>query len=285
MKLLRRLVRGIKRMRRGGDPVRRRIRLLREADVVFISHAKSGRTWVRAMLSHLYHLEHGVPADRLVDGDNFHRLAPAIPSIFFTHDRTEPPALRDLLRAGTLGGKKVVFLVRDPRDVVVSQYFQFIHRNSPEELRRKGLPGELKTMSMAEFAFDEKLGLPAVIEVMNRWAREVAGLPQAHTMRYEAIKADPAGELVRLAIFLGHRFDDGQIAAAVDFASFEALREKERQGFFASNVLRPADSDNPDTFKVRKGEVGGWRAYFNEAEQERLDALTRERLAPGLAYR
>ncbi|MDF1585262.1 sulfotransferase domain-containing protein [Marinimicrococcus flavescens] len=264
--------------------VSRRIEQFESADVVFVSHAKSGRTWIRAMLSHLYHLEYGVPADQIIEGGNFHRLDPAIPRIFFTHDRTEVPEVKELLGVDGLRGKKVIFLVRDPRDVVVSQYFQFIHRNTAEQRARKGLPADLHELSMFEFAADEKLGLPVVIAIVNRWAERIAQLPTAITLRYEDIRADTAAELRRLVGFLGHRFDDRQIAAAVEFASFEALREKERQGFFSGGVLRPADSSNPDTFKVRKGKIGGWRDYFDEAQCARLDLIVEQRLDPAFGY-
>jgi hypothetical protein len=54
------------------------------ADVVVISRTKSGRTWLRAMPSHLCQLRCGVPVDRLVaerlePADGYRSHGPAAP--------------------------------------------------------------------------------------------------------------------------------------------------------------------------------------------------------------
>ena len=59
-------------------------------DIVFLSPAKSGRTWLRAILSHVYHLSYGTPIDELVSRDRFHRLDARIPRFFFSHATNEP---------------------------------------------------------------------------------------------------------------------------------------------------------------------------------------------------
>ena len=59
---------------------------LRRADVTVVSFGKSGRTWLRVMLSRAFQVKHGL-SDRLLIGfDNFHLRNRAIPKIFFTHD-------------------------------------------------------------------------------------------------------------------------------------------------------------------------------------------------------
>jgi len=72
--------------RRRRRRARKRLHMLREADLVILSLGKSGRTWLRAMISNLYHQRHGVPENRLIRFDDFHQHDPAIPKILFTHD-------------------------------------------------------------------------------------------------------------------------------------------------------------------------------------------------------
>src|SRR5262245_16745170 len=111
--------------RRRRRRIEKKRRKLAEADVVIVSHAKSGRTWLLTMLSHYYHLTRGTPADRLIDGSNFKLRVSEIPSVFYTSGwEFDPNAdIGDLL-----GRKKVVFLYRDPRDVVVSRFHHMTHR-------------------------------------------------------------------------------------------------------------------------------------------------------------
>lgn len=267
----------------------KRAAMFASADLLVVSHTKSGRTWLRVMLSHLWHLAHGVPVDELVRGDNFKRLAPAIPAVHFARDTRFPPET-GTIRPGPR--QRVLVLVRDPRDVAVSFWFHVRHRASPAELARKDIPPDARRLDLFAFATDPRLGVPRVIRFFNRWWQELPSFVHAARLRYEDLRADTAGELERLTGFLGERHPPERIAAAVAFASFESLKEKERQGFFASGRLGPADppaaaaaSDDPARFKVREGSVGGWRRHFEPDQAAVLDALVRETLEPGWGYR
>ena len=101
---------------------------LREADVTIVSHGKSGRTWLRVMLSRVYQVRHGLPEGALLSYDNLHRRNPAVPVVFFTHDNY----VRDYTGSADVrsdyGDRKLVLLVRHPADVAVSQFFQWKFR-------------------------------------------------------------------------------------------------------------------------------------------------------------
>jgi alcohol sulfotransferase len=47
----------------------------------------------------------------------------------------------------------------------------------------------------------------------------------------------------------------------------------------------PRDKDNPDSFKVRRGKVGGYRDYFSEAQAAEIEALIDADLSPVFGYR
>jgi hypothetical protein len=53
---------------------------------VVVSFGKSGRTWLRVMLSRFYQLRHGLAERHLLNFDNLHLRNRAIPRIVFTHD-------------------------------------------------------------------------------------------------------------------------------------------------------------------------------------------------------
>jgi hypothetical protein len=266
---------------------RKGLRMLREADLIVISIGKSGRTWLRAMVSHLYHQRHNIPENKLIGFADFRRLDPAIPRILFTHDHPVDPWNRR--RPGgeePFQGKRVLLLVRDPRDVAVSAYFHHAKRSSPERRAQLGLPRDmLRDLSVADFMLEPRKGrLKRNVRVLNGWAERLRTLSgPSLVVRYEDMRAAPERELQRVAVFLGGGFTNEQVLQAVAFASFESLREKERRNFFGEERLRPADPFDPDSYKVRRGEVGGWRAYLTPEEMARADAIVAE-LDPAYGY-
>jgi hypothetical protein len=70
------------RWRRGQEEYRKH----RLCEYVFASYGKSGRTWMRVMLSHHYQQTYALPERILMEFENFHRKNAEIPRIFFTHD-------------------------------------------------------------------------------------------------------------------------------------------------------------------------------------------------------
>jgi alcohol sulfotransferase len=251
-----------------------------------VSFRKSGRTWLRAMLSHLCHRRYGVPEGELLEFDNLHRLDPRIPRVFFTHDLPWDPWnrwWRRLLRPEPFRGKRVLLLVRDPRDATVSLHFQLAKREPPGQRRRERLPAA-GVPPLAEFLLDPRHGqLARCVAFLNRWAARSRKLPGVVLLRYEDLHADAAGGLRRAAGLLGD-FAEEEIRAAVAFAAFDSLREKEARGFFRSGRLRPGDPGDPDSFKVRRGRVGGWRDYLTAGQAARVDDLVAARLDPALGY-
>ncbi|MDW8342821.1 MAG: sulfotransferase domain-containing protein [Geminicoccaceae bacterium] len=254
------------------------------ADLLVVSHTKSGRTWLRVMLSHLWHLEHGLPVNELVHGDNFKRRVAVVPAVHFERDTRFPPETGELRPRPE---QKVLVLVRDPRDVAVSFWFHVRHRASDAELARKRIPLAARNLDLFAFATHPELGVPRVIGFYNRWRRELAELPHATTLRYEDLRADTVGELDRIVRFLGQTQPRARLEAAVAFASFESLRKKEREGFFASDRLGAAGAGEPNEegrFKVREGSLGGWRKHFTAEQAARLDRLVIETLDPAWGY-
>ena len=70
----------------------------------------------------------------------------------------------------------------------------------------------------------------------------------------------------------------------MDFASVENMRKLETSSVFSSGRMKPGDKNNPESFKVRRAKVGGYRDYFEDDQVERIDALVAERLSPAFGY-
>jgi alcohol sulfotransferase len=270
----------LSRLDRSFQIVKRR-RKLAASDVAIVSPAKSGRTWLSAMLSHVYHQRHGIPESLLIRGDNFHRLDPRVPRVFFTHDNRKDEEHRPLFGVEDFRDKKVVLLVRDPRDVAVSAHFA-----KPRNARRVGAEQAAAAADPRRlFDFVVSRKLPQVLAFLTRWRDQLPRLERALVVRYEDLRERPEAELARVVGFVDGRPPDAdEIARAVAFASFESLRAKEASGFFASDRLRPAEPAHPGSHKVRRGQVGGHREHFTPDQLAHLDAMLAEAKLDSFGY-
>jgi hypothetical protein len=124
----------------------------------------------------------------------------------------------------------------------------------------------------------------SLIGYLNAWAELLPGLPRALAVSYEAMRADPHGTLGRVAAFIDRPFTEEEIAAAVAFAAFDSLQAKERAGFFPNFRLRPGDVRDSQSYKVRRGRVGGYREDFMPEQAAELDALVAAELDPSFGY-
>ncbi|HVP31699.1 MAG TPA: sulfotransferase domain-containing protein [Myxococcota bacterium] len=265
---------------------REEYRKLRLADAVVVSYGKSGRTWLRVMLSRYLKLVYGLRGERLLGFDNFHRRDARIPRIFFTHDNYLRDYRGDERSRRDFADKRVVLLVRSPQDTAVSQYFQWKHRMRPQKKRINRYPAHGTDVSVYDFVMRPESGLPKVLDFMNGWAEQIPHLKEALVLRYEDLRADPEGSLRRVVRFLGTPDDPAAARDAVEYASVENMRqlEEKRTFWLAGRRMTPKDKSNPDSFKVRRAKVGGYRDYFDEAQAARIDALVRGRLSPVYGY-
>jgi len=252
------------------------------ADILVLSRAKSGRTWLRAMLSRLYQKKYGLADNQLLEYDNFHQQNAAVPVTAMTHGHYLDQLARHPRHGEKLRAMPVVFLLRDPRDVAVSEYFQSTRRASA--YKREMYQVE-ESGSMFAFVMQSPLGLPAICDYLNSWHRELDDWQRVYRLYYESLRAQPEAEMQRLMAFLGQDFSAEAIRDAVEFASFEALKRKERDNYFKNSRLKAKDTEDPDSYKVRRGKVGGYRDYFSDEEIERIDRFVEERLGPELFAR
>jgi hypothetical protein len=272
--------RALERRLRGWEQVRK----LEAADVVVVSYGKAGRTWLRVMLSRLYQLLYGLP-EVLLGFDNFHARDRRAPKIFFTHDNyvqdytghTDKRAFR---------GRKVVLLVRNPQDVAVSQYFQWKFRMRRSKKALNDYPDHGQDIAIYDFVMRPASGIAKIIDWMNAWAAEVAETPSLLVVRYEDLRADTVGQLRRIAAFMGAPADEAALRGAVEYASIDNMRklESQRKFWLSGGRMTPRDRDDPNTYKVRRAKVGGYRDYFDDEQVARIDQLVEEKLSPVFGY-
>ena len=55
---------------------------------------------------------------------------------------------------------------------------------------------------------------------------------------------------------------------ALEFSRFENMQKLEAAGAFDSKILHPGDVRDPESFKVRRGKIGGYREYLSAEDQQ-----------------
>ncbi|MCB0193566.1 MAG: sulfotransferase domain-containing protein [Anaerolineae bacterium] len=234
------------------------LRKLNLYDVLLISFPKCGRTWLLVLLGRAIQQHFEIPSETPLNNPaTMSRYNAAIPTILPTHKTffTEK-------RIGSLTQfrqKKIVLLVRDPRDVVVSRYFQITKRKN--EIKFNG--------SMAEFVYARQRSFNSFLDYYHQWARVRHQLPELLLVRYEDLHAQTEEQLTRVLAFCGlPQISQQTIAEAVAFADFNNMQRLEAKGFFQSGKLRPRDLTDFETFKTRRGKVGGYVDYLAPKEIE-----------------
>jgi len=214
-------------------------------DRQFVSYPKSGRSWIRYVL-HLLELENKI---------NFHHDGCKF------SDPSKPPLALDfatrLSRYREDG--RVVYLRRDPRDVMVSLYFQ--------------IKGRMRDVfdfqgDISAFIRDEYFGAANLIEFDRQW-RELSRCGLALCISYEECHENLARVIRRLLIWYELDASDQALRAACDGASFQSMRAMELSGEFAQPWLRPRNGAT----KTRRGVVGGYLDYLSAADLAFLENL------------
>jgi hypothetical protein len=230
------------------------------ADAYVVSVPKSGRTWLRFFLRSYYSAKNNYAFDIKTPSAG----SSNDPRIVFSHDLfahvTEPNPWaklrgKSLIPRGTRFTKPVILLVRDPRDVIVSLYFQLTKR---EKLNRR------YSGSISQMLRDPVLGIDTVIWVMNTWLNEWTGYEHFKLVRYEDLHSSPELQFRAILNFIDeNKLDEVHFNTAINSASFENMRKMESNNEVTGGRLRAADLQDPESYKVRKGVIGGFVSYLH----------------------
>ena len=265
---------------------RHELKKLRKADCVIVTCPKSGRTWLRIMLSRLVQERYGFPDTAVIGTTAFHRANPSLPGIFFTHDSYIGDYTGNRESKADYFGKRIVFLVRDPRDIAVSAYFQWKFRTDKHKRSLHASFFEGRDLSVFDFAMHPRGSLKKNIDRMNSWNLARPRLGDMLVVRYEDLRAEPEKWLTQVADFTGYTASHEEIAAAVEYASLENMKKMEQEGSFGDKSRRFSSGKqaSSDAYKVRRGKVGGYRDYFTDEQLLEIDELVESTLAPEYGY-
>jgi hypothetical protein len=238
------------------------------ADAIIVTLPKSGNAWSRVFLysyfSGLEEVEFTARHEDFASG--------RIPKLIFTHDlfehATEPRIWhrirgRHLIPPEERRRKPIVLTVRDPRDVIVSLYFEL----SKKSVRRK------YTGDLGQMIRHPKFGIGSIIEIMNAWMRDWSGRPSFKLVRYEDCVMRPEATFRGVLEFLGFKqIDEAVLKRSLEFSSFDNMKRMEAGRLLKLAGLSLAEPDDPDSFRVRRGVIGGYKDYLSPEQTAAVEA-------------
>lgn len=225
----------------------------KESDVYLVSYPKSGNTWMRYLLAYaiwpelesidLKTMASYIPSVNL-DWDNLKMLDIKAPCnnkasrIIKNHFRYEK---------GFLFNNKVIFIVRDGRDALVSYWYFTKQRDNIDISFSKFLETPQPYGPWRDY----------VIDWMNAPINKLV-------VRYEDMLLNPRIILNNVLDFININCSEEIIENAVEKASFKSLKKIEDEKGLNIDQLKKVNF-------IRKGKTGSWKDIFKEGDIERFN--------------
>ncbi len=248
-------------------------------DVIITPYPKSGTTWVQQIV-------HGL---RTRGNMEFDEITSVTPWIELAYDLgidleqpqiAQPRAFKSHLNWELVPkGARYIYVIRDPKDVVVSLYY-FL----------EGWWFETGSISLPVFAREQFLG---VKRPNSYWAHIRSWWPHRHDpsvlfLCYEDMKQDLALTVRRIAAFISCTLDDELLDIVVRQSSIEFMRIHQRQ--FDDHLIRAARDaicglpPGGESTKVRTGNVGDHTRELPQDIIVELDRIWREEIEATLGF-
>jgi hypothetical protein len=254
------MIYGLKRVYRylTGTDIAGRTLAVQPDDTFIVSYPRSGNTWTRFLIANLLHpeeaatfanIERLVPDSEAQSSRYLRRISS--PRVIKSHQYFDPRFPR------------VIYIVRDPRDVALSYYdFQRKYRHIDDQYPLTQYVSDFvagRLISRSWGTWEENVG---------SWLATRAGRPGFLVLRYEDMIANTEQELARIAAFFGIEPAPEHLAATVELSSASRMRELEKTQGKDWVSTKNKRSDIPF---VRTAISGGWKTSLPQSSVAEIE--------------
>lgn len=226
-------------------------------DTFLVSYQRSGNTWTRFLIANLIHLQ----------SVSFLNIEDLIPDIYVCSQKfllgVRRPRLLKSHEPFDPRYKKIIYIVRDPRDVALSMYHWQMKRG------RIGDEYPVEQFVTRFITGEYEPGAGSWGQNVGSWLATRGGTPGFLVLRYESIMQDCTNELARIASFLGLERTAAQMDRAAELSSANHMRELERQ---QSKVWKTTQNTRQDKAFVRSAKMAGWKDELPPASVAEIES-------------
>lgn len=219
---------------------------IRSDDVFVCSLPKCGSTWLETIVTLLMHnldyktIQSAKLSQLMADFENFQNF-PSIASELLKNDRSNtltekqayeiawnqhydslesPRIIKTHIPAYALPkaiwskGTKIVYITRNLKDMVVSDY----------HFRRNFCPSDIQMDDVVNGIINDTwVTSPRFDHVLNFW--DIRHLPNVCFITYEDLVRKPFETIKKISEFLGHNYNDQQLNGLLEFISFDNMKK------------------------------------------------------------
>lgn len=235
-----------------------------DLDTLIVSYPKCGRTWLRSILGKYLEIKYGIP-ESITLNTKAATQASQLLSTAFTHDGAamlEKLSYLELYysRAG-YQSKNVILLGRDLKDTMVSAYFQATKRVNVFE------------GPISEFIKSDQYGIRKLLAFYDVWMKYKTVPKRYLYVTYEDLHATPVATVSQVLDLMGETsVDQAALQQSLDFNDFENQKKRESENASHTAITKAADVSDQESYKARKGKVGGYTEYLTPEDEAFIDA-------------
>nr|XP_058942807.1 sulfotransferase 1B1-like isoform X1 [Pocillopora verrucosa] len=255
----------------------------RKEDIFITSYLRSGSTWTGEIIWQILH-------DGKIDERRLDERIPFVEGIIlpirsYPYTVTDPESAKKMFTSfpeprvfkthlpycfvpkgsDEANKPRYIYVVRNPKDVFVSLYHH--HRNMPYLVEIPSWDEAFKRFITGDFTFGLHFD-----HVLGWW--EQRDDPNILILTYEDRIKDPGDAVDKIANFLRKKISPETRDLIVRQTSFDVMKSSSHTNFTWFEGIKG------DGF-IRKGQVGGWKDYFTEEQNELFDKVFSERVGDG----
>ena len=227
-------------------------------DSFLVGYPKSGTTWLRFLVANLAYSGEQV---------SFENIEKFIPDPALHHDsnllKMTQPRILKTHRVFDPRFRKIVMIVRDPRDVMIS-YHKFcikMRKFSSDASRLEFIDAFLSGQIDNYGTWEQNIG--------SWWGALSQDPERLLCVRYEDLTESPIEKMTEIAGFLNLDRTDDQIRLAVERSSANEMRKLEKQTAHKWKALK--DGDQNIAF-VGKAQPNAWESKLETEEVELIES-------------